>query len=78
LRHVCSLPIVGTTFGIRFASPVILKALGLLMIAGLKLIGVWVRFLASVLVVSLAENLFRLAADFGSGCHVHLLLCELI
>jgi uncharacterized protein len=34
--------IVGTAFGIRFASPVILKALGLvLVIAGLKLIGVY-------------------------------------
>jgi uncharacterized membrane protein YfcA len=34
--------IVGTTFGIRFASPVILKVLGLvLIIAGLKLIGVY-------------------------------------
>jgi uncharacterized membrane protein YfcA len=34
--------IVGTTFGIRFASPMILKALGLvLVIAGLKLIGVY-------------------------------------
>lgn len=34
--------IVGTTFGIRFGSPMILKALGLvLIIAGLKLIGVY-------------------------------------
>jgi uncharacterized protein len=34
--------IIGTTFGIRFASPTILKALGLvLVIAGLKLIGVY-------------------------------------
>jgi uncharacterized membrane protein YfcA len=34
--------VVGTTFGIRFSSPVILKALGLvLLIAGLKLIGVY-------------------------------------
>jgi uncharacterized protein len=34
--------IVGTTFGIRLASPMILKALGLvLVIAGLKLIGVY-------------------------------------
>jgi uncharacterized membrane protein YfcA len=34
--------IIGTTFGIRFATPVILKALGLvLVIAGLKLIGVY-------------------------------------
>jgi uncharacterized protein len=34
--------ILGTTFGIRFASPAILKALGLvLVIAGLKLIGVY-------------------------------------
>jgi uncharacterized membrane protein YfcA len=34
--------IVGTTFGIRFATPIILKALGLvLLIAGLKLIGVY-------------------------------------
>ena len=34
--------IVGTTFGIRFATPAILKALGLvLVIAGLKLIGVY-------------------------------------
>ena len=34
--------IVGTTFGIRFATPTILKALGLvLVIAGLKLIGVY-------------------------------------
>ncbi len=34
--------IVGTTFGIRFAVPMILKALGLvLIIAGLKLIGVY-------------------------------------
>jgi hypothetical protein len=33
---------VGTTFGIRFASPMILQALGLvLVIAGLKLIGVY-------------------------------------
>ena len=33
---------VGTTFGIRFATPNILKALGLvLVIAGLKLIGVY-------------------------------------
>jgi uncharacterized membrane protein YfcA len=34
--------VVGTTFGIRFSSPMILKALGLvLVIAGLKLIGVY-------------------------------------
>jgi uncharacterized membrane protein YfcA len=34
--------IVGTTFGIRFAVPLILKALGLvLIIAGMKLIGVY-------------------------------------
>jgi uncharacterized protein len=34
--------IIGTTFGIRFAAPAILKALGLvLIIAGLKLIGVY-------------------------------------
>jgi len=34
--------VVGTTFGIRFATPMILKALGLvLVIAGLKLIGVY-------------------------------------
>jgi uncharacterized membrane protein YfcA len=34
--------IVGTTFGIRFAAPMILKALGLvLIVAGLKLIGVY-------------------------------------
>jgi uncharacterized membrane protein YfcA len=34
--------IVGTTFGIRFATPVILKALGLvLVVAGAKLIGVY-------------------------------------
>jgi hypothetical protein len=34
--------IVGTTFGIRFAAPRILKALGLvLVIAGLKLIGIY-------------------------------------
>jgi len=34
--------IAGTTFGIRFATPAILKALGLvLLIAGLKLIGVY-------------------------------------
>jgi uncharacterized protein len=34
--------ILGTTFGIRFASPTILKALGLvLIIAGFKLIGVY-------------------------------------
>jgi uncharacterized protein len=34
--------VVGTTFGIRFASPIILKALGLvLLIAGFKLIGVY-------------------------------------
>jgi uncharacterized membrane protein YfcA len=34
--------IVGTTFGIRFASPVVLKTLGLvLIIAGLKLIGIY-------------------------------------
>jgi uncharacterized membrane protein YfcA len=34
--------IIGTTFGIRFATPTILKALGLvLVIAGLKLIGVY-------------------------------------
>ena len=34
--------IVGTTFGIRFAVPMVLKALGLvLIIAGLKLIGVY-------------------------------------
>ena len=34
--------IVSTTFGIRFASPMILKALGLvLVIADLKLIGVY-------------------------------------
>ena len=32
----------GTTFGIRFSSPMILKALGLVLaIAGLKLIGVY-------------------------------------
>jgi len=34
--------IVGTTFGIRFAIPIILKALGLVLVtAGLKLIGVY-------------------------------------
>jgi uncharacterized protein len=34
--------IIGTTFGIRFATPLILKALGLvLVIAGMKLIGVY-------------------------------------
>jgi len=34
--------VLGTTFGIRFAVPAILKALGLaLVIAGLKLIGVY-------------------------------------
>lgn len=34
--------IIGTTFGIRFAVPMILKALGLVLIfAGLKLIGVY-------------------------------------
>jgi uncharacterized protein len=34
--------IIGTTFGIRFPSPIILKALGLvLIVAGLKLIGVY-------------------------------------
>jgi uncharacterized protein len=34
--------ILGTTFGIQFASPTILKALGLvLIIAGFKLIGVY-------------------------------------
>ena len=34
--------VVGTTFGIRFASPMILKTLGLvLLIAGLKLIGIY-------------------------------------
>jgi hypothetical protein len=34
--------IIGTTFGIKFAVPVILKALGaVLIIAGCKLIGVY-------------------------------------
>jgi len=34
--------ILGTTFGIKFAVPMILKALGIvLMIAGCKLIGVY-------------------------------------
>jgi hypothetical protein len=34
--------IIGTTFGIRFAAPLILKALGLvLLIAGMKLIGIY-------------------------------------
>jgi uncharacterized protein len=33
---------IGTTLGIRFATPMVLKALGLvLVIAGLKLIGVY-------------------------------------
>ena len=39
---VLSGAVVGTTLGIRFASPAILKALGfVLLIAGLKLIGVY-------------------------------------
>jgi hypothetical protein len=34
--------IIGTTFGIRFAAPLILKALGLvLLIAGMKLMGIY-------------------------------------
>jgi uncharacterized membrane protein YfcA len=41
--------IVGTTLGIRFSSPMILKALGLVLaIAGLKLVGVYWQTLPSI------------------------------